>query len=89
MECGEECVTVGIIFITRITILPEFCAGNWDTMSTQVEVSWFKICDVARRKFILYGSRNLKSQRKVMEYNRVWFHYYIATTKFKNLFLSR
>ena len=41
MECGEQCVmTGGIIIITRITMLPELCAGNWDTMSTQVEVSY-------------------------------------------------
>ena len=41
MECGEQCVTVGgiIMIITRISTLPELCAGNWDTMSTQVEVS--------------------------------------------------
>ena len=35
MECGEQCVVSGI---TGITMMPELCADNWDTMSTQVEV---------------------------------------------------
>ena len=47
MECGEQYVPGGIIIltritggiITRVTMLPELCADNWDTMSTQVEVS--------------------------------------------------
>ena len=39
MECGEQCVTLGIIIITRISMLPVLCAGNWGTMPTQVEVS--------------------------------------------------
>ena len=39
MECGEQYVPGGIIILTRITVLPELCAGNWGTMSTQVEVS--------------------------------------------------
>ena len=40
MECGEQYVPGGFFFIlTRITVLPELCADNWDTMSTQVEVS--------------------------------------------------
>ena len=34
VECGEPCVVV-----TGITLRPESCAGNWGTMSTQVEVS--------------------------------------------------
>ena len=37
MECGEQCVQI----ITGITVMPELCADNWGTMSTQVEVSWF------------------------------------------------
>ena len=39
MECGEQCVMIitgGII--TGITMLPELCADNWGTMSTQEEV---------------------------------------------------
>ena len=53
MECGEQCVvTGGIIILTKVTMLPELCAGNWGMMSTQVEVSYFKICDVARRKIL-------------------------------------
>ena len=52
MECGEQYVPGGIIILTRITVLPELCAGNWVTMSTHVEVSWFKIWDVARRKIL-------------------------------------
>ena len=40
MECGEQCVTLGImIIITGTTMLPVLCADNWGTMSTQVEVS--------------------------------------------------
>ena len=39
-ECGEQCVIMaGIILITGMTMLPELCAGNSGTMSTQVEVS--------------------------------------------------
>ena len=34
MECGEQCV-----IITGITMMPELCADNWGTVSTQVEVS--------------------------------------------------
>ena len=37
MECGEQCVVSGI---TGITMMPELCADNWDTASTQVEVSY-------------------------------------------------
>ena len=36
MECGEQCAR--IILITERTMLPELCAGNWGTMSTEVEV---------------------------------------------------
>ena len=39
MECGEECVAVP--GITGITMMPELCADNWGTVSTQVEVSSF------------------------------------------------
>ena len=39
MECGEQYVPGGIIILTRVTVLPELCAGNWGTTSTQVEVS--------------------------------------------------
>ena len=35
MECGEQCV-----MMAGITMMPELCAGNWDTMSTQVKVNW-------------------------------------------------
>ena len=39
-ECGEQCVIMaGIILITGMTMLPQLCAGNLGTMSTQVEVS--------------------------------------------------
>ena len=33
MECGEQCVTMA-----GITMMPELCADNWGTMSTQVQV---------------------------------------------------
>ena len=36
MECGEQCV-----IITGIVMMPESCADNWGTVSTQVEVSSF------------------------------------------------
>ena len=36
MECGEQCVT---LVIPGMALLPVLCAGNWGTMSTQVEVS--------------------------------------------------
>ena len=36
MECGEQCLAM-----TGITIMPELCADNWGTMSTQVKVSSF------------------------------------------------
>ena len=36
MECGEQFVAV----ITGITMMPELCAENWGTVSTQVEVSY-------------------------------------------------
>ena len=35
MECGEQCVQT----TTGITMMPELCAGNWDTVLTQAEVS--------------------------------------------------
>ena len=34
MDCGEQCVTMA-----GITMMPEWCADNWGTMSTQEEVS--------------------------------------------------
>ena len=37
MECGEEFVVI----TGTIVIIPWLCAGNWGTMSTQEEVSWF------------------------------------------------
>ena len=37
MECGEQCV----MMVTGITMIPEFCADNWGTVSTQVQVSLF------------------------------------------------
>ena len=33
MECGEQCV---VMIITGITMMPELCADNWGTVSTQV-----------------------------------------------------
>ena len=36
MEYGEQCV-----IMAGITMLPELCADNWDTMWTQMEVSLF------------------------------------------------
>ena len=33
MECGEQCVQ-----IAGITMMPELCADNWGTVSTQVKV---------------------------------------------------
>ena len=46
MECGEQCV-----IMAGITMMPELCADNWGTMSTQVEVSSYigkRIDDVTR-----------------------------------------
>ena len=37
MECGEQCVSS--FLVTGITMMPELCADNWGTVSTQVEVS--------------------------------------------------
>ena len=37
MECGEECV---VCLITGMTMMPELCADNWGTVSTQVEVRY-------------------------------------------------
>ena len=42
MECGEQCVIE-----TGITMMPELCADNWGTVSTQVQVSWFGKSDLA------------------------------------------
>ena len=45
MECGEQCV----MLVTGITMMPELCADNWGTVSTQVQVSLGEeIGDVAR-----------------------------------------
>ena len=33
MECGEQCV-----IMAGITMMPELCADNWGTVSTQVMV---------------------------------------------------
>ena len=33
MECGEQCVT-----LVGITMMPELCADNWDTVSAQVKL---------------------------------------------------
>ena len=33
MECGEQCV-----IMAGITMMPESCADNWGTVSTQEEV---------------------------------------------------
>ena len=53
MDCGEQCVVI----VTGITMKPQLCADNWDTMSPQVEVSWFShwgewICDAARSQML-------------------------------------
>ena len=37
MEYGEQCVQ-----IAGITMMPELCADNWGTMSTQEEVRFRK-----------------------------------------------
>ena len=34
MECGEQCVAMA-----GVTMMPELCANNWGTVSTQVEVN--------------------------------------------------
>ena len=39
MECGEQCVTT--LIMVGISAMPELCADNWGTMSTEVEVSYF------------------------------------------------
>ena len=33
MDCGEQCV-----IMAGITMMPELCADNWGTVSTQMEV---------------------------------------------------
>ena len=38
MECGEQCLA-----LTGMTTMPELCADNWDTMSTQAKVSSFLV----------------------------------------------
>ena len=38
MECGEQCLA-----LTGMTTMPELCADNWGTMSTQVKVSSFLV----------------------------------------------
>jgi len=35
MGCGEQCVQT----TTGMTMMPELCAGNWDTVLTQAEVT--------------------------------------------------
>ena len=35
MESGGQCVVI----IAGITMMPELCVDNWDTMWTQMEVS--------------------------------------------------
>ena len=35
MESGGQCVVI----MAGITMMPELCADNWDTMWTQMEVS--------------------------------------------------
>ena len=34
MECGGQCVVA-----THIVVIPELCADNWATLTTQVHVS--------------------------------------------------
>ena len=41
MEYGEQCVVPMAFSMAGITMMPELCADNWGTMSTQVQVSWF------------------------------------------------
>ena len=36
MEYGGQCVQI----LTGMTMVPELCADNWGTVSTQVEVSY-------------------------------------------------
>ena len=42
MECGEQCVIVAgmcmmiILVITGIEIMPKLCAGNWGTLTQEV-----------------------------------------------------
>ena len=36
MDCGGQCVT-----LAGITMMPESCADNWDTVSMQVVLSIF------------------------------------------------
>ena len=39
VECGERCVIA--LIMVGISTMPESCADNWGTMSTQEEVSYF------------------------------------------------
>ena len=41
VEYGERCV-IALIMVGMST-MPELCADNWGTMSTQVEVSYFML----------------------------------------------
>ena len=50
MECGEQSVAG-----TGITMMPELCADNWGTVSTQVEVGSYigkRTSDVTRSQIL-------------------------------------
>ena len=49
MECGEQCVTMA-----GITMMPELCADNWGTVSTQEEVccQFIQMGDVANSQML-------------------------------------
>ena len=41
MECGEQFVIT--LMVVGVSTMPELCADNWGTMSTEVEVSYFAL----------------------------------------------
>ena len=63
MECGEQCVVMA-----GIGMMPELCADNWGTVSTQVEVNIEKL---------MWHSRvEIKHYYVVEIHNGIMFHFY-------------
>ena len=59
MECGEQCV----VTMAGITMMPELCADNWDTMWTQVKVSLFTYSERLYRKIGIISTKENKHPR--------------------------
>ena len=64
MECGEQCVIE-----TGITMMPELCADNWGTVSTQVQVSWFGKSDLAT---VIYSVNFLRHCQRFVYCLKAW-----------------